>query len=321
MIRVGLLSNPRSHRNKQGLAAIERAVRDRPFALHRIVTGPAEIDAALDDFARQDVGLVVINGGDGTVQAALTTLFGRRPFAEPPRLAILRGGMTNLIAVDVGLRGTRERSLPRLLDRAAQGRLDDAMVTRRLLRVEQEPGAEPQFGMFFGTAAMCRAAEICRTELEPRGVEASVATATMIARVMADSLLGRYGDGSLLSGYRIGVGFDGANRAEEQDWLLIVMTTLDRLSLNSRPYWGREADGGVRFTGIHYPPRDFVRAVPVILYGRTRASLGPDYVSRNAHSVSLAMQCPYTLDGEMFQPAPNRPVIVSDGGAARFVRL
>lgn len=319
LLRVGILSNPRSHRNKAGLAAIEALARGRPNVLHRTVTGPDDIAATLDALAGEEIGLVALNGGDGTVQAALTVLFGpRSPFPTPPLLAVLRGGMTNLIAVDVGLRGGRERGLARLLDRAAEGRLEDVVTSRHLLRLEREPGADPLFGMFFGTAAICRAIEVCRRDVEPRGVEASAAAGTMLARIVGSALLGRWGGDPILTGDRIGITFDGANAAESRDWFLVLLTTLDRLSLNSRPYWGREP-GGIRFTGIHFPPRRFVRAVLPVLYGGG-GSLGPDYVSRNANSVSLNMTCPYTLDGEMFQPAPNRPVILSDGGVARFVR-
>ena len=33
------------------------------------------------------------------------------------------------------------------------------------------------------------------------------------------------------------------------------------------------------------------------------------------------MACPFTLDGEMFEPAPDRPVILSGEYQAEFIRV
>ncbi len=321
MIRIGILSNPRSHRNKRGLDGIARLTAGAEAVMHRTAVGPDEVDAVLHDFAAAGIGLIVLNGGDGTVQAALTTLFGRRPFAEVevPPLAVLRGGMTNLISLDVGLRGRREGAVARLLKWAAAGGTDDAVVRRRLIRLEARPGAPPLYGMFFGTAAMCRAIRATRSGLEARGIEASAAAAAMLAGIAGSHLLGRHGGDAILSGDPIAIGFDGAAAGAPRDWLLAMVTTLDRLILRSRPYWG-EGPGGLRFTGIHYPPRRLLCAIPSVLRGRGTA-LGPDYVSRNADSIALTMACPYTLDGELFTPAEGEAVTLSDGGEVRFVQI
>lgn len=319
MTRIGILSNPRSHRNKQGLDGIARLADGNAAVTHRTAVGPGEVDAVLHEFAATNIELIVLNGGDGTVQAALTTLFGRRPFAEVPPLAVLRGGMTNLIALDVGLRGRREGAVTRLLNRAGAGGVDDAIVRRRLIRLEARPGAPSLYGMFFGTAAMCRAILATRSGLEAHGIEASAAAAAMLAGIAGSHLLGRYGGDAILSGDKIAVGFDGATAGAPRDWLLAIVTTLDRLVLRSRPYWG-DGPGGLRFTGIHYPPRRLLRAIPSILRGRG-AALGRDYVSRNADSVTLTMACPYTLDGELFTPTEDEAVTLSDGGEVRFVQI
>ena len=64
--------------------------------------------------------MLVINGGDGTVQAALTELYNGGHFGDsPPPVAVLPSGKTNLIALDLGARGDPIATLERLIEIAA----------------------------------------------------------------------------------------------------------------------------------------------------------------------------------------------------------
>ena len=63
-----------------------------------------------------------INGGDGTVQAALTELYNRGEYfgGNPPPVAVLPNGKTNLIALDLGAAdGDALKALQRVIDLAA----------------------------------------------------------------------------------------------------------------------------------------------------------------------------------------------------------
>ena len=65
---------------------------------------------ALKTIARVKPKVLVINGGDGTVQAALTELYHGGHFGgDPPPVAVLPNGKTNLIAHDLGAAATRSR--------------------------------------------------------------------------------------------------------------------------------------------------------------------------------------------------------------------
>ena len=57
-----------------------------------------------------------------------------------------------------------------------------------------------------------------------------------------------------------------------------------------------------------------------ILYGGADRDLPPEgYKSRGAERISLQMTCPFTLDGQLFTPAPDLPVILTGGETASFV--
>ena len=59
---IGVLINPYSGGNKNGLAAIHRTIAQYPRTSHCEVQKPRDVLAALIDFARREVELVVVNG-------------------------------------------------------------------------------------------------------------------------------------------------------------------------------------------------------------------------------------------------------------------
>lgn len=316
MSPIGIISNPRSHRNRRGLAEVRRAAAALPEGRHRLLEEMGDLPAILADFAAAGVRLLVINGGDGTVQAVFTEIFNDGPFATPPAFAVLSGGMTNMIADDVGLGGRPERALAHLARALREDRCD--VLTRRLIRCEATPGARPLHGMFFGAAAICRAILACRASVHPLRIEAEAAAGVTLAGLLLRRLLCGGQNDPVFRGERITVQVDN-EEAAEGSYLLLLATTLDRLVLGSRPFWG-EGAGGLRFTSIAHPPPHLLRALWPLLTGRRPAGADGAYVSRNVHRLSLAMDGPWTLDGEMFTGRPERPVVLQEGAEVCFLR-
>ena len=95
--RIGIIYNPRSHRNKgQDLACTgaDSITVEQPRTRD-------EIAHALAGFARDGIDFLVINGGDGTVRDVLT--MGQAVFADRwPAIAVLPKGKTNALNVDIG---------------------------------------------------------------------------------------------------------------------------------------------------------------------------------------------------------------------------
>jgi hypothetical protein len=151
-IRIGMLNNPLSGGNQNGLQKIRKAAtKARPRVLQREAQTPAEVASTLAYFARRQINTLVINGGDGTVQAALTAIFHKNFFETMPVLAVLRSaGTTSMIAGDIGLKGSRESALQRLFSwaRTKDGRA--SVMQRPVLRVQVPSEKEPVYGMFFG---------------------------------------------------------------------------------------------------------------------------------------------------------------------------
>ncbi|MEJ2202421.1 MAG: acylglycerol kinase family protein, partial [Desulfuromonadaceae bacterium] len=116
--RIGVLTNPRSGGNRKGGGALAAFLQGRPDLVQAKGSTPTTIKAALSTLAAQQVDLLVINGGDGTVQATLTALYGEDPRENPPPLlALLRSGTSSMLARDVGVDGTPLEALRRIVTR------------------------------------------------------------------------------------------------------------------------------------------------------------------------------------------------------------
>jgi diacylglycerol kinase family enzyme len=86
MARVALLSNPRSTGNRSLLPRVRSFCAEHRDIFHYEVEHVDQIGQALKTIARVKPKVLVINGGDGTVQAALTELYSGGHFADKPPL-------------------------------------------------------------------------------------------------------------------------------------------------------------------------------------------------------------------------------------------
>jgi len=318
MIRTGLISNPRSQHNRRGLDDLRAAGAGIPDLLHRELDGEQSLATVLAELAAREVGLVVINGGDGTVQRALTELLESRPFERLPLVAILPRGMANMTAGDVGLRGRSTAALGRLLEGARAGTVGSSVVRRRILRVENIRGWPPQRCLFFGAAAIYDAIELCCRNVYARGLKGNLGMGLTLGGLLLSSLLGR-SDGAL-RGHEIAVAIDG-QPAVPGKRLLVLATTLERMILGSRPFWN-PGDGAIRFTSIAHPPVDLIRSAPKVLYGWRRSTLSEEhYASCGAEQIALQLDGAFTLDGEFFEPEPDEPILLTARDELSFVRL
>jgi diacylglycerol kinase (ATP) len=318
MPKIGLISNPRSRRNLRGLDGIHRTIVGVPDVIHITTDSLLDLDAALLEFARREVDLVAINGGDGTVQTVLTRLLENRPFEVAPALAILARGTANTTARNLGVRGGAD-ALARLLRAATDDVIARHLKDRPVLRLENLRDRSPQRGMMFGAGAIQDAIELCEREVYARGLKGNVGMGIALAGVLLGTVVTKNGLG-VLKGHDIAVALD--NGAESRiERLLVLATTLDRLILGSRPFWNYDGEP-IRYTSIKYPPVGLLRSAPKLLYGWRRQALSPEvYASQGTGRISVRLDAPFTLDGETFEPAPGRPLVITAPDRVRFVRL
>lgn len=324
-LRIGLLSNPSSLRNRRGLGAIRRILVRNPQVCHREVQTPTEVAEALSEFAGSGLDVVAINGGDGTVQAALTALFHRRAFHHLPLIALLRGGTTNMIAGDVGLKGCQTKALGKLLALASKVHPQVGVLERPVLRVQAAPDQDPLFGMFFGMGAIIKGIEHCHRRIHSKGLRDGLAPGLTTLRVLMGMARGNQ---QYVAPVSVKVELDPQERMaseamQPQDLLFLLTSTLERLFLGLRPYWGGGA-GPLYCTAVRARPAHVLRALPPLFWGHPNRCGTPEngYSSFKVNALQLTMDSRFTLDGELYQAESRAgPVSITWGGSASFIRL
>lgn len=320
--RIGVLNNPRAGRNPGRLEDMRAYLSGHPDILH-VETETSEcVPDALQTFKDREIDILVVNGGDGTLQRTLTMLLDRGVFARLPLIVPLRGGTTNMSALDMGCQRNVVKALDAVIRAVRGGALRERMVDRSVLRVEfgPEDGERTvQFGMFCGLGVIHRAVELVHRAFPPgrrsQGVlGAGLLTGWLVARSAMRAETG------ILTPDMMDVQFDGhpvgGNRFQ-----LAIATTLDTLFLRIQPFWGMQA-APVRVTTIAFGANRIWASAIGILRGRPAAHVHPEngYTSQNVYRAEFRTDCGVTVDGEVYPPRQGQLVRIEADQRLRFVR-
>lgn len=319
-IRAGVINNPLSFKNRRGntLQDALDVMAAHTRIPHHEVDRPEDIGAAARTLLDAGSELLIVNGGDGTVQAVLTELFGGRRRDAHPLIAVLPSGTTNMVAADIGAMTHPVPALRRLLGAADAGRLLGTVIRRPVMRAQIAPNVAPIFSMFFGSGAIYHGITFCRQHIATLGLRGELGPGLALAVFLGKLALGqgeRLFPPLHLSGQLDGVALEtGAYRG-------VLVSTVSRQFLGLRPFWGSEA-APLKYSALRYSLQHMLRAVPAVMRGRPNRYVRPEYgyTSHNAHEVELHLDCGFTLDGELFVPSPGAPIILRSGYTAAFLR-
>ena len=315
--RLGGIRNPFSKRNRDD----RRRGRQGDWASRDILCAepetPEALLAALREFARREVDLLAVDGGDGTVREVLTAL----PLAPDdfrPALAVLPSGNANMIAADVGVGDRGLRAVERLAEDARAGRLG-GRVRRRFPLEVYWPGHNvgPIRGMFFGAAAFTDATALARRTHRfgaNHGLDVMVTLAAALTEALSEQGRQRW-----LAGRQMSLGLDDAAPLEGGRALFLA-TTLHQLILGIWPFWGEGAKA-IRYLDIAEHPNRIGAAILPMLRGRPADwMLEEGYRSGSAGEMRLTLSDPFIVDGERFEPpACGGELVVRPGAPINFI--
>lgn len=319
--RTVVLSNPNA-RQVRRRAALLGPLEQREQVTLAWTGAPTELRATLARLALNDGDLLVINGGDGTVQSTLTALAELQPLARWPTLAVLPGGTTNMTAFDVSGRVSYPRALAALLQ--AMDAPARAFIRRRHVLRVQTDGVPIRYGFAFGAGAMVNGVQYCRDEILRRGAGDEWASGLTLLRggigiAMRDPRF--TGKAQARIDFEGGVS-RGVSRGVEQisgAWLILLASTLDRMIMGIRPYWG-DRRAPLHFTWIRADARNFLGRLPQIVSGGRGLRLADGYASRDVNGFDLDLDGQYMIDGEIFA-APTALLSLAAVGPLGFVVL
>jgi hypothetical protein len=319
--RIALLSNPKSTGNLAQLPRIRAFCAEHPDIFHYEVEEADQIGEAMRIIARVQPTVLAINGGDGTVQAALTELHNGNHFAGStlPPVAVLPSGKTNLIALDLGAHGDPIAALSKLLE-LAQSDLAPHLVPRELIALSGgESGLAPVIGMFLGGAGLADVMLYCRERIYPLGLPNGI---SHFIAAMAVVLHQGFGiRASFLppetAPLSVSVRREGAISGR---FSFLFVTTLERLLLSSE--MASHGKGPLKFVAVEQKPVSLLRAFIASLGGKLgRTKLDGVHVEEADEIEIEGESSQLILDGETFRAGLGKPILLRPASPLSFVRI
>ena len=316
-MRAGLIVNPLSGKSSgKGLALAEK-LKDNPGVDVKVLERFQQLPDFINEYAGAGVTDLFISSGDGTIQAIQTDLAERRPFAQLPRLGLLPHGTTNMTAADLGFRH-------RGIDAQAsfiQNLQSTELRARPTLRAANPADGRPRHGMFLGTGAVSAATLYCQQAFNAKGVKGNWATFATLAGAVARTVFtapNPTDEHRFDRPYPIAVTADGREVCVG-DQLLMLATTLEKLILGARPFWGGR-QGPIRASVLPYPVPNVARWLIPIMYGAENRDAPRGAMSFSGKILEVATPVTFVIDGEFFAAPKDVPLRIETGPTFTYVR-
>ena len=325
MARVALLSNPRSTGNRSLLPRIRSFCAEHKDIFHYEVEDVEQIGAALRTIARVKPKVLVINGGDGTVQTALTEIFNGGHFGDsktgggPPPVAVLPNGKTNLIAIDLGADRDPIAALERVLE-LARSDLAPHIVSRELISLSGGSLAQaPVLGMFLGGAGLADTMLFCRNKIYPLGLPNGLSHLLAAFAVVTSILFKAKFLPPRPTPIKVSILRQGHMQGR---FAFMMVTTLSRLLLKTNVPATGASRGALQLLIIERSPMAVIQALGAAMFGRLgRLKAAGVHLERGDEIRIEGDHSSVILDGEMFETSRGFPIVLTQTAPVPFLRL
>lgn len=275
---------------------------------------------ALEMIARVKPRILVINGGDGTVQSALTELYHGGHFeGEPPPVAVLPNGKTNLIALDLGMQGDPLEALSNIVE-IARGDVSEHVVTRELIALSQaSDNGRPVLGMFLGGAGLAETILYCRHKIYPLGLPNGLSHVLAAFAVLFSGLLGIRANflPRRSNPVRISLLRDGELRGI---FSVLIVTTLQKLLIAGNVDEG--SGGKLKLMAVDQKPVPLFKAIFASFIGRANSvSANGIHIEREDAVRIDGGRSSVVLDGEVFEADNDHPITLKSTPPVPFVKI
>ena len=317
---VAIISNPGSTTNRAKLPAVRTFIEKNSCIFHVEIDRFEEIHEALRMCARANPTVLVINGGDGTIQSTLSAMVHHRPFGDAaPPIAVLPGGKTNMIAKDLGMRGSNLKALSRIYKLAMAGTIEQHKINRALIGLDTGDGSPKAYGMFFGAAGIISGIEACRAHIYPLKMPDIISHVATTAMIFFGVIIQGNSEKSFVHSPATRIQVRGGGYIDGR-FLAIMVTTLNRLIMGIDPFT-QSGDGGLKFTAIEHSRKTFFKAMVALVFGRLGKAVISGVHYRKSDVIRIETDETVTLDGEMYRASPGHAITLDGQSSLNFIGL
>lgn len=307
---IGIIANPHSKLNKrypQTLSLMAEAIGQN--GIFTVTRDLDHLDETLASYRDQDISIVGINGGDGSISQIITrmiAIYGGKPL---PLLAVLRGGTMNLISAQLGILGGPVENIQKLVE-AYTG--EKALPTQRLstLKINDIYGF-----LYADQSATAILEEFYRKKSGNLGA-AWLATKVTTSFLVKGELIQR-----LIRPRRLLARFKPVGYLD-RPVLGCIAGTITKFPLGF-PFLplARRYPGHFQVTAVTSSAERLLwNMAPILLYQREGRTLGKESFCVRHASLGYEDEAHFTVDGEIYV-AKDGHIQIEAGPTLRFVSL
>ncbi len=289
---IGIITNPRSRHNLRHPNESRRLA----FVLGdagtcRETRTMEDVVLIAEEFKRRKIDILGLNGGDGTNHVTLSAIIRAYGDDPLPRIAFLKGGTMNSIAIACGVQGTPASILKNLVEKY-HGGVPFKTVTRKTIRVGKD-----RYGFVFGTGIILNFIKMYHGGGQAGPFRAAHVLMQVAGSALVDGPLAQ----ELARPYRMRITLDG-QALDEAEYAAIGAATLHYVGLGFSPFARcYEEPRTMQYLGVKGRVRDIAMELPRVFMGKgfTPKVVDDQLVSR----VLLESDEPvgYIIDGDVYK--------------------
>ena len=306
MGKIVVITNPNAKKNKKAPERkrdLERVLGENGLVIETKV--PEDIQPVAESLFGEDIDVLGICGGDGTLQHTLTALiktFGERPL---PPIVVLRGGTMNNVASVVGSRKSAKATLSEVVYQHQKG-ASFRYTSLEIMKINN------RYGFFFGNGLAGNFLDAYYGGKYDGGRQVLVVIAKALLSLVTSSEYGR----KLFAPLEAEALADGEKIPFER-YLGIITSTIRSIGAGFRPmYRAQKGDGHFHVIGCVMSSKRLVLNLRRFYRGLPMKG-GPNF-DEKARTLLIRAEKPfkYTIDGELYE---DHEVRISMGPTIRFV--
>lgn len=310
MAGIGIISNPHSKLNRKNpqrhgyLTYI--AGQEGHVAVTKSLT---ELEQVAKDFKQAGVKMIAINGGDGTISHTITALIHAWAGEPLPHIALLRGGTINVLAENLGIKGSPEEILYRLIESHYSSQVKKTVRLRTL-------EIDTKFGFLFANGVCAKfLEEFYKNKSGPLGsllLIIKIALARFVNKEYFRNMVHE-------TATEIVSGIDPKSKSSHHDALATLVATIKRMPLGPKifPKAGKEGEELQCISYVCSPEKAIFKITKDVLFTPNRESDVKISLSSREFDILTNPGSGYTLDGELYPASDN--VTIKLGPEIEFV--
>ncbi len=272
-----------------------------------------DLNEAVHVIKDEGINMLMVNGGDGTLQQLLTALINAMPADSLPIILPLRGGTSNTVQGAIGVRKNPIDTVKILLKHLEL--YDKGEDSISSLSVKPLKLTDSKYGIKYGftfTNGLVYRVQKLYTEQENPTFTTVI---NLITSTIGGYAIGHTGTKKYYSKINAELYIDG-NRYPEQRYLLMFAAVFQRLLLWFKPFYQPEKKGINNFYFIASAVDPWI-AIKNLRAFTTGKEIPPHTFNGVPSNVRINAECGYALDGELVNDEYT-DIILEEGPLLKF---